>query len=473
MIIRTLRAAHLLILASCSFLPVARILAPLVLVAPSLVAFGADNKAALSVGTFIVDASPPVGSPMAYGRCDAVGMPLTARGIVLIGSGDPIVLCAIDWIGNSNDGYGRWRATIAKAINTSPERIAIHTLHQHDAPRCDFSAAVLLAEQGLGGAMFDELFARKTIDAVAKAAQAAVASASVATHVGLGQAKVEKVASNRRILGTDGKVKAVRFSACTDPDVRAEPEGTVDPFAKSISFWNEDQPLVVLTFYATHPQSYYRTGVAHADFPGIARFLRQSTLNGLTHVHFNGAGGNIGAGKYNDGSHENRQVLAIRLAEGMAAAFQATEKHPLAAEQVTWRTVPVALPPSPHLDEAQLVARLNDGERSTAERTYAAKDLVWLRRCHSGDRVDLTCLGLGPARILNMPGELAVEYQLAAQVMRPDLFVAMAAYGEYAPGYICMSEHYLQGGYEASATASKVAPEVENVLMQGMQELLR
>jgi hypothetical protein len=32
-----------------------------------------------------------------------------------------------------------------------------------------------------------------------------------------------------------------------------------------------------------------------------------------------------------------------------------------------------------------------------------------------------------------MPGELFVEYQLAAKAMRPDLFVTMAAYGDYGP----------------------------------------
>jgi hypothetical protein len=255
--------------------------------------------------------------------------------------------------------------------------------------------------------------------------------------------------------------------------VRAEPEGTIDPLVKSISFWNEDQPICVLTYYATHPQSYYRTGVANADFPGIARCLRQSTLNGLTHVHFNGAGGNIGAGKYNDGAHENRQILAVRLAEGMASAYQTTEKYPLSADEVDWKTVPVALPASPYLNEEALVAKLTDPKVNTSERTGAAKDLVWLRRCQSGDKIDLTCLTLGPARILHMPGELVVEYQLAAQKMRPDLFVAMAAYGEYAPGYICMKEHYQQGGYEDSPGASKVAPEVEDTLMSAMMELLQ
>ncbi|MGI9456319.1 MAG: hypothetical protein ACR2NU_07135 [Aeoliella sp.] len=444
-----------------------------VIVSCSTIAIAAGNEIPLRVGTFVVDASPPVGSPLAYDQCTAVGMPLTASGIVLVGSGDPIVLCAVDWIGLSNGGYQRWRETIARSLNTSPQRVSVHALHQHDAPRCDFSAERLLAEQGLSGHMFDFLFARQTIDRVADAAKKAAENAITVTHVGLGQAKVDKVASNRRILGDDGKVKGVRYTSCKDPEVRAEPEGIIDPFVKSISFWNGEQPTVVLTYYATHPQSYYRTGVAHADFPGIARFLRRSTLNGLAHVHFNGAGGNIGAGKYNDGSPENRQILAVRLADGMANAYQATEKHSLTAKDVDWQTLPVALPVSPHLKEETLMAKLIDRKIGASERTYIAKDLVWLRRCKSGDKIDLTCLTIGPARILHMPGELVVEYQLAAQKMRPDLFVAMAAYGDYAPGYICMKEHYQQGGYEDSPGASKVAPEVEDALMPAMRKLLQ
>jgi hypothetical protein len=98
--------------------------------------------------------------------------------------------------------------------------------------------------------------------------------------------------------------------------------------------------------------------------------------------------------------------------------------------------------------------------------------LVWLRRFQAGDATEISCLVLGNARLLHMPGELFVEYQLAAQRMRPELFVAMAAYGEYGPGYIGTEEAYAQGGYETSNRASSVAPEVEGVLMTAMQNLL-
>lgn len=431
-----------------------------------------DITAEVSVGVFNTDVSPPIGSPLAYNRCEAIGMPLTARGIVLRGAGEPIVLCAVDWIGISNEGHDFWRQSIADAVGTSKLRVTVHTLHQHDAPRCDFSVERLMKPLGLDGWMFDADFARRAVARVSEAVAQASLEAVEVSHFGLGQAMVHKIASNRRILGANGKVRATRYTACKDPALRAEPEGKIDPFLKSITFWNGDSLLAVLTYYATHPQSYYLTGKAHPDFPGMARQLREQTLNGVPHIHFNGAGGDIGAGKYNDGAPENRQALAIRLAEAMSAALKATIKYSISVDTLGWESLPVRIPVSPHLDEDRLLARLKDPSEDPMNLTYVAKDLTWLRRCLNGETIDLNCLRLGDARVLFMPGELTIPYQLAAQSMRPGKFVAMAAYGDYAPGYICAKSQYGQGGYEDSPSASKVAPEVEDVLLPAMEKLL-
>ena len=157
----------------------------------------------------------------------------------------------------------------------------------------------------------------------------------------------------------------------------------------------------------------------------------------------------------------------------MAKALQATVKTPITAADLAWESVPVALPPAPHLDEAKLQAVVSDTSKSVRERSEAATELVWLRRCHAGETIDIACLHLGKARVLHMPGELFVEYQLAAQKLRPDLFVAMAAYGEYAPGYIGTEVAYSEGGYETGPKASLVAPKVEHVLMEAIKKLLR
>lgn len=425
----------------------------------------------VKVGYFDIDASPPIGSPLAYNPTIEVTSPLRCRGIVLLGADQPILLCAVDWIGIANDGHRVFREELARAAGTTSDRVAVHVLHQHDAPRCDFTADQLAKDAGVRETALDTAFARDVLRRAAQAARVAVDAAQPVTHIGLGEGVVEQVASNRRILGPDGKVKAVRYTATKDPALQAAPEGVVDRKLKSISFWNNDRRIVELTYFATHPQSYYRTGKANPDFPGMARDQRQEKT-GVPHVHFNGASGNIGAGKYNDGRHELRPILAERVARGMSQAWDSERKFPVSAKDVAWKTVPVALPLGKHLDATALSETLNNKELPDAQRIEAACKLAWVRRCLKGDTVDLGCLSLGTSRILHLPGELFVEYQLAAQELRPDLFVAMAAYGEYGPYYIGTEIAYEQGGYEPGPNASLVSPQVEEVLVDALRKLL-
>jgi hypothetical protein len=431
----------------------------------------ADRAASVRIAVFEVDASPPVGSPLAYDPANAIETPLSCRGIVILGADKPIVLCAVDWIGIGNAAHDFFRERLATAAGTTADRVAVHTLHQHDAPWCDFEMDEILSAHGLRGQQFDSGWARATIERAAAAVRKAVAEPVAITHIGLGRARVNEVASNRRILGPDGKVKSVRYSATKDPALRAEPEGVIDPELKLVALFNGDRPHAVLTLYATHPQSYYRTGRANPDFPGLARNHRQQ-LTGVPHIHMNGAGGNIAAGKYNDGSPGNRAILAERLETGMKSAWDTMRKSAIASNDIGWSSVAVALPPAQHLDEAALLATIRDPAIPVSRRSLAAGGLVFLHRSRSGEKASLGCLRLGTARVLSMPGELFVEYQLAAQQMRPDLFVAMAAYGDFGPSYIGTAIAYEQGGYETQPTSSFVAPQVEGVLLDGLRTLL-
>ena len=427
---------------------------------------------ALRVATFDVDATPPIGSLMAY---DPVTnhweLGLRARGIVLLGAGEPIVLCAMDWIGLANEGHDAFRDALARAAVTSPRRVAVHTLHQHDAPDCDFSAERILNEAGLDPRQFEGRFQRQVLADLERAVRESLPRAQPLTHLGLGEARVDQVASNRRILGPDGKVRATRWTATKEPAIRAEPEGTIDPILSLVSLWNGERPVAVLSYYATHPQSYYRTGMPNPDFPGLARFLRQLAVPAALHIHFTGAGGNIGAGKYNDGSPEHRLALAERLADGMRRAWESTKRQPISAADVSWTVESVALPPAKHLIAAKLESDLKERPGAFAAAGGASR-LAWLRRCQAGHQLEVQCLKLGRSRILHLPGELFVEYQLAAKAARPDLFVALAAYGDYAPWYIGTEVAYGEGGYETGPDASNVAPEVEAVLMAAIRKLL-
>lgn len=424
------------------------------------------------LATFDVDATPPLGSAMAYDPVKRLDeLTLRCRGVVLLGAGEPIVLCAVDWIGIANEGHEVFREELAKAAGTSASRVAVHALHQHDAPGCDFTAEKLIQELGVKGfSRFDGEFHRQVIRRAADAIRSSLGSAQAVTHYGWGEAVVREVASQRRIRGADGRIRATRTSSTKDPAVRAEPEGVIDPVVSVLSFWNGEKPVALVSAYACHPQSYYRLGIPSPDFPGIARFIRGQELNGALHVHFNGAGGNVTAGKYNDGAQANRMILANRLADGLREAFENTRREALTADLVGWASVPVRLPIAAHLDEAELTQKL----RETPPRGYIsfADQLAFLKRHRAGHEIDVTCLRIGSARMLHLPGELFVEYQLAAKAMRPDLHVFMAAYGDYGPGYIGTAKAYPEGGYETGVTSSNVAPEVEPMILDAMGKLL-
>ncbi len=441
-----------------------------VLVAP--VAFCQD----VSIATFQAEVTPPLGSVLCGGArmpARAVTDPLSARGIVILPAGQkPIVLCAIDWVSIANGGHDAWREAIAESANTDVSRVSVHTLHQHDAPFCDFTMEDLAASQGVGGTMFDPAFARDCIRRTANEVAEAIKHPHPITQVGIGGAEVENVASNRRILGPDGKVQFMRWTATADPEVRAFPVGTIDPYLKAVSFWDGDTPLVVMTYYATHPQSHYGQGMISADFPGIARSMREKALPGVTCIHFDGAGGNLGAGKWNDGSPQNRPVLAGRLADGMRRAWENTTKYPLSASDVEWVADDVVLPPREGTTLEAERAKFMDENAEENVRMSAIGEIAYRERVAEGKKITIGLLNLGPVAIVHMPGELFVEYQLAAQALRPDIMVCMAAYGDCGPGYIGTAVAYAEGGYETSPEASLTSPRVEDVLLGSLRKLL-
>jgi hypothetical protein len=440
-----------------------------------LVIAAAVAEEPLRISTFKTDVTPPIGSPL----CCSAGVkpverivdPLSARGIILLGSSKPIVLAALDWEGIANEGWDEWRRALAAAAQTDMDHVTVHTLHQRDAPGYDASAERILKGHKLGGKLYDPNFMRSALRRVAASVREARRKPETVTHAGLGRAKVAEVASNRRVPGPDGKVKFVRYSASRNPETRQAPEGVIDPFVRAVSFWNEGRPLAAITYYATHPQSYYGQGGVSADFVGMARSLREAEL-AVPHIHFNGAGGNVAAGKYNDGSPEMRPILARRLADGMKAAWESMVKVPVQAGDVAWRSLPVSLPIAASLrDPERLQTLISDTKQSDRVRLTAARDLAFVRLRCANRKIPLFLLTLGPARVLHMPGELFIEYQLAAQDREPESFIAMAAYGDYGPGYIGTRIAYTQGGYE-TGPVSRTSPEVEDVLLSAIGELL-
>src|SRR5436190_827 len=208
---------------------------------------------ALHLATFTCDVTPPLGHPLCGGwiaPVRGVDDPLRALGVVLLGMGQPVVLCALDWCGLRNEANFAWRRALAQAVGTVPEKVAVQCVHPHNAPFADLEAQRLIEEAGAAPSL-ERKFFDQAVRETATAVKASLAKRVPFTHIGLGQAKVEQVASNRRIPGgPDGKMKFWRGSSTRDPKARAEPEGLIDPWLKTLSFWNDSQPLAALNYYA-------------------------------------------------------------------------------------------------------------------------------------------------------------------------------------------------------------------------------
>jgi len=427
---------------------------------------------ALHLTTFTADVTPPIGHPLCGGWIEpvkGVDDPLYAIGVILLGMGRPVVLCAVDWCGLRNDANKAWRDALAKATHTVPENVAVHCVHPHNAPFADVEAERLIEAAKEGSPSLDLKFFDKAVEKTAEAAKTSLEKTTVFTHIGAGKAKVEEVASNRRILGDDGKVKAVRYSATKDAKVREEPEGLIDPWLRTLSFWNDDQPLVALHYYATHPMSYYGDGRVSSDFCGLGRQKRQDDNEKVRQIYFTGCAGNITAGKYNDGAHENRPVLRDRIDTAMKAAWKTTERHPV--KEWAWRIEPVKLPPRSELSFGDDASKqiLEDVKQSKAKRNNAAFQLAWLKRIDQP--IEVTCLDFGKALVLHLPGEPFIEYQLKAQELRMNDFVCVAGYGDGGPGYIPTAKAYEEGGYEP--TVALAGPKSEEILHKAMAKVFK
>jgi hypothetical protein len=316
--------------------------------------------------------------------------------------------------------------------------------------------------------VLDIAWADRAINGVADAVVASLVQAKPLTHISHGEAKVSQVASNRRVMGDNGKVAFVRYSATKDPKLREAAEGLIDPILKTVSFWNEGEKLAALHYYATHPMSFYGDGLVTSDFVGLAREQR-TREDGVPHIYFTGCGGNITAGKYNDGAAANRAILAERMHAAMVESEADPKRVPLG--KLEWRVKPVLLPANPEFSEAELLKQIANEQAPPAMRISAALKLSYLRHVASGTPIQFTSLTLGDhTSLLHLPGEAFIEYQLFAQAQAPGRFLATAAYGDGGPGYIPLEKSFAEGGYEPTQAVAE--PGAEKAMKDAIVQVL-
>lgn len=434
--------------------------------------FAWADKPRLALATFRADVSPPEGHPLCGGWIKPVlgqDDPQEAIGLVLLGAGEPIVLCAVDWTGLLNEAHVAWRKTLAQAAGTSPERVAVHCVHQHNAPFvCLESQRLCAAHDDLKNAVVDVGFFDKSLERVAEALRKSLANRRPVTHIATNQAKVERVAGNRRFVGADGKVSDWRGSSSKKPEHKTLPEGLIDPLLKTVAFYDGEKRVAACHYYATHPMSYYGDGRVSSDFVGLARRRLQESDRDCAHIYFTGCAGNVAAGKYNDGTPEARKQLTDRIHAALVESVAGLK--PRAITQVGWQTQEILPAPRDTFTSDKLAGEIAKKDNALAGRIRPAMTLAWLRRCEAKTPIVLSALHLDDVTLLHLPAESFVEYQLKSQSLAPKRFVATAAYGDGGPWYIPTKDAYPQGGYEVGVAFCD--PAVDDVLSRGIEKLV-
>jgi len=431
----------------------------------SVGSFRAVSAAELRVATFQCDATPPIGHWLYAHPLKTIEHPLLAKGVVLEQDGVRHVLCAIDWCVLSGGAHTLLRRWMADGAATDPANTAIQCVHVHTAPIIDTGAKRLLSEVEDPPKYYDPPFLDRVAAGLADAVRGAVARLEPCDRIGVSEAKVERVASNRRIM-VDGKIRWRGSSRGSDQELAELPEGLIDPFLKTITFAQGENPMVRLHYYATHPQSFYRDARASYDFPGMARQKLQEE-EGVFQIYFTGCGGDVAAGKYNDGTRQARQGLYERLLSGMKASVAATVYRPV--EPIVWRTVDLVLPPKnlPGYNPEAFRKDLLDPKKDASRRIWCARRTAFYER---QEPIAVSSLQMGDVFMVHLPGEPMLEFQLFAQKARPDAFVAVAGYGDGCTSYICTDRAFTEGSYEPGAAA--VGPGSEEILKRVIRELL-
>jgi hypothetical protein len=427
------------------------------------------QAAPLRVAAFSCDATPPLGEPMIWAtKLDAVVTPLLAKGVVLEDGTNRCVLCSFDWCLIGNESESLFRETLAQAVGTLPSRVSVHSVHQHAAPYADEGAYRLLDAAPNPLPHLSAGYLEQLRGQLAAAAGGAVNRLEVFDRIGLGQARVDRVASARRVRDANGK-PLIRYSGSGKDKMMADaPEGDIDPMLKTITFAQGGKPLVRLHFYATHPQTFCCDGRASADFIGEAREDLEKAEH-VPQIYFTGCAGDLTVGKYNNGSAEAYAGLKQRFGDGLKAAIAATRFEP--AHKIHWRTDAMTFPLRAGKDKvvAESKAWLNDPKQTDGLRVYrGAMRLAFVERL---DRpVTASSLQLGDVWIVNLPGEPMLEFQRFAQSLRPKQFIAVAGYGDTGTEYICTDQTIAEGGYEP--LASNVGRGSEQVLRDAIKNLL-
>lgn len=431
-------------------------------------------KMNMKIGTFKVDVTPENGASLACGINGKVDSPIFIRGVIIDDSGTRIVLVSCDFIHIWGSAHEEMKKSIAKAAGTVAENVFLHSVHQHDSVRIALEQNAIYKKYN--GVEITPLHYYKKINtdlelAVSQAANNLKEINGIATA----ERRISGLASNRRMLDENGKVYATRWSMCHDSELQKKPTGLIDSMLRSIGLIGDyGKPLAVLHFYASHPMTAYRRNMVCSDVPGAALDYAAKHYGGdAFQIYFTGCAGNITFGKYSiENKEASLKLLGKRLGREMLENCRGLE--PREPGRIRLKHSSFELPLKAALNEKELLAELEKTEEKSKKIRLEMR-LALVRNWEKWKKISISRISFGNhVHILSFPSETVVEYQLYAQSLIPERFLACAAYANGSYGYIPTAKMYEEGGYEperGAITTAEAEEKMKKAIMEALKEL--
>lgn len=371
--------------------------------------------------------------------------PLFIRGYLLTSSEAACLVVTSDWCGLMNRAHRELTAACAAGAGIEPDRVIIHSSHQHDAPLFDFEI-----EELLGQGTFPRDFWQTLLASAENAAREARYRLAPVAEVGHAETRLWGYASSRDVVDGEGRFLGNRWSRTSEPEIAAAPVGVIDPMLRTLGFRDKGGRIIASwSFYASHPQVASGSGRWSADAPGEAMRIVEASLGTRDHAWLMGCAGNVTAGKYTSVTDLEGNLLKFgrRLADGILRNFSAMSWE--TAGSLSWRTASFPFPAAVELPP-RLRAELA-GPSVPASRKHIAAPTLSAAVDPRNTTYVLSRLVLGDASILFFPGEPFVEYQLFAQSLEPDRFIASAGNCGDSFLYLPRAASFALGGYEVQS----------------------
>jgi hypothetical protein len=445
----------------------------------------------LRIGFGKADITPPLGTLCALGlddEAEAILDPVFIRATVLKEVETAFGILSADVIGFCRKEVDELREILSAATGLRAEQIVIHATHTHESPsvRTGWTEVTRPWELNWHNAEFYERIVGQAVDAFRQAMEN-----TYEATLSFGRSPVAGVASNRRIVLSDGRLvlRGSRASA----EHRLYPEGWIDPFTRLVVFQDlGSEREHWLISYCCHPTSAggdegpYIT----ADFPGEAMSRIERARPHVTTNYVTGCCGNINPGKYTGSSNApgERKADVIRMGGLMAeAALRARDvASGVDSDRIAWAQKPVQLPLIDKvLDPAVVETELAAHARAYLEMRDAGGKVPGggpLRRATNRAMVnrqaidghlstEVAALGLGDLGIVFLPGECFLELDAALRQRFPGKQIVTAENCDYTTGYIVPRPAYQRGGYEARAAVCR--PVSHDLLIDAASRALR